>query len=508
MKALFYFYSAFNGTMLGILLDEAKKLIKEKNAHVYFIMCEGYLDMCLANPTGKKSVCAVCKRHSLNVIKSTLGQKCSILHLRNYHATDTSNVFSYNDVEDLKKIEYRGVKIGYASLSTYVHLTRNHQPKMDDKAKRYFDALLAQAARLTDAYQNILNEIQPDLVGTYNGRFNEFRPVYETTLRNNIEINMYEVVRLQDHRFFKVVFNNMLPHNVKGNLWRVDECWDNPQLAEGENKIVARSFFERRRSGQVAGDKVYVGNMKKGELPENWDADKNNIAIFNSSEDEFVAIGDEYSSLSLFKSQMEGLISIFEHFKDNQDLHFYLRIHPNLGKIQYKYHTELYDFEKKYSNVTVIAPESSINSYDLMDVAEKVIVFGSTMGLEAAYWKKPVILLNCAFYYYADICYIPQTEQELYDLIPQYLEPKENENILKYGLYYIDKTPIIIDKKEQFKYVDFNPFSIPVMGRPLYGFNYQKWMGSKKLSAISIGTQRLIAEKVSKGRFEMPVEDE
>lgn len=494
--------------MLGVLLDEAKKLIEEKNAQVYFIMCEGFLDICLANPTGNKSVCTLCKKHSLNVIKSTLGDKCTIVHLRDYYVEDSSISFEYKDAEDLKTLEYKGVKIGYASLSTYIHLTRNQQPKMNSTAKKYFDGLLAQAVRLTDAFQRVLDEIKPDVVSTYNGRFNEFRPVYEITLKNDIEISMYEVARLQDNRFFKQVFNNMLPHNVAENIWRVEECWNNPEFADGDNIILGQTFFERRRSGQIAGDKVYTGNMKHGKLPENWNLNKKNIVIFNSSEDEFVAIGDEYSSLSLFENQIDGLKAIFKRFKDDTTIHFYLRIHPNLAKIQYKYHTELYDFEKIYSNVTVIAPESTINSYDLISSSEKVIVFGSTIGLEATYWKKPVILLNCAFYYYADICYIPKTEQELFNLIPQALEPKENENILKYGLYYLDKTAVTIDKDEQFKYVDFNSFPISLMGRTLHGYNYQKLLGSKILSAISINIKRFIAEKLSNGCFEMPLEDE
>ncbi len=494
--------------MLGIILDEAKKLIEEKGAHVYIVVCEGFLDICLANPTGKKSICNVCIKHTLHSISSTLGKEhCRILHLRDYYTSIDIPVFAIPDVESLKQIEYKGVKIGYASLSTYVHLTRNQEPKMDKKALVYFNALLAQAIRLTDAFQNILDKVQPDLVSTYNGRFNEFRPVYETTLNNSIVIYMYEVVRLKDQRFYKVLFKNMLPHNVKGNLWRVNECWNNPALAEGENEMVARNFFDRRRTGQVAGDKVYVGNMKKGVLPENWDSSKSNIAIFNSSEDEIVAIGDEYSSLSLFKTQLEGLASIFERFKNQSDMHFYLRIHPNLEKIRYKYHTELYEFENKYSNVTVIAPNSSINSYDLMEAVEKVIVFGSTIGLEAAYWKKPVILLSCAFYYYADFCYVPKSEEALFDLIPKDLEPKQNENILKYGLYYIDQAPVIIDSKEQFRYIDFNSFAMQFLGKTLYGFGYQKLLGSARLAAVSTGVQRLLADKATAPRFEIPTED-
>lgn len=508
MNYIIYFSSAFNGTMLGILLDEAKKLIEEKNAHIYFVFCDEILNTCLVNPTAKKNICKLCTCHTISTIKHALGViNCTILYKKDYPINNINPTFQYSTIDELKEIEYRGVQIGYASLSTYIYLTRNHKPQIDLAAKKYFDNLLIQAINLIDIFQNILNHVKPTKVLTYNGRFNEFRPVFETALKNNIEVELLEVVRLKDQRYFKVSFTNVLPHAVKENLWLIDKCWDNPEITLEEKTVLAKSFFERRRTGQVAGDKVYTGNMISGSLPTNWNPEKRNVVIFNSSEDEFVAVGGEYVSLNVFKSQLEGLATIFEKFKDNLEQHFYLRIHPNLAKVKHKYHTDLYKLQDKYSNVTIIGATSHINSYDLMDKAEKVIVFGSTMGIESAYWNKPVILLSCAPYYYGNFTYIPKDENQLYQYISDNLEPLYNENILKYGLYYIDKSAIIIDKKDQFKYVDYNAFKIKVLNKTLHGYNYQKILGSANLSALTIGSLRLISSLTSPSRFEMPVDE-
>ena len=505
MNYLVYFSSAFNGTMLGILLDEAKKLIIEKKAHIYFVSCDEILNTCLVNPLGKNKVCKLCTKHTVNTVKKTLGKtNFTMLYKKDFLSNKAVPTFQYHNVEELKEIVYEEVQIGYASLSTHIHLTRNHEPQMDEKAKRYFDNFLTQAVHLTDIFQNILDYVKPIKVLTYNGRFNEFRPVFETALKNKVDVELLEVVRITDHRFFKVSFTNALPHAVKQNLWLVDKCWNNPELSAEQKITLAKSFFERRRTGQVAGDKVYTKNMKSGLLPENWNPEKRNIVIFNSSEDEFVAVGGEYVSLNLFKNQLEGLNAIFEKFKDDTEHHFYLRIHPNLTHIKFKYHTDLHKFQNKYPNVSIISGDSNINSYDLMDNAEKVIVFGSTMGIESAYWNKPVILLSCALYYYANFMYIPKDENELYQLIKEQLKPIYNENILKYGLYYIDKSAVIIDKKEQFKYVDYNAFKIRIFNKTLHGYNYQKMLGSAKCSALIIGSRRLFANYTSSSRFEIP----
>lgn len=87
-----------------------------------------------------------------------------------------------------------------------------------------------------------------------------------------------------------------------------------------------------------------------------------------------------------------------------------MRVHPNLKNVHYQYHLLLYDLSLKYPNITVIGADSDISTYDIMDNAEKVIVFGSTMGLESSYWGKPVILLSGSFYYYMNVCYIPKSK--------------------------------------------------------------------------------------------------
>lgn len=45
----------------------------------------------------------------------------------------------------------------------------------------------------------------------------------------------------------------------------------------------------------------------------------------------------------------------------------------------------------------MIGADSDISTYDIMDNAEKVIVFGSTMGLESSYWENPLFYYRAVF---------------------------------------------------------------------------------------------------------------
>ena len=195
------------------------------------------------------------------------------------------------------------------------------------------------------------------------------------------------------------------------------------------------------------------------------------IVIFNSSEDEYCAINKEVDDAKLFPSQLIGIRRIVDFCNNLPNLQLFLRVHPNLIGVNYSYHTDLYKIEG--NDFHIIPPESSVSSYSLMDSADVIIVFGSTMGIEAAYWGKPVINLAYALYSPLDITYLPKTEKELWDLIEKdNINNKNPENCLKYGFYYMS------DKHEHFKHIDVRWVKYNIKGHVTKAMSYLKFCGS------------------------------
>ena len=73
-----------------------------------------------------------------------------------------------------------------------------------------------------------------------------------------------------------------------------------------------------------------------------------------------------------------------------------------------------------------------------MDIADKVISFGSTTGIEATFWGATSILFGKSFYMHLDAAYQPNSYKSLYNLIQDSsLAPKNKENTLPYGHYML-----------------------------------------------------------------------
>ena len=164
-----------------------------------------------------------------------------------------------------------------------------------------------------------------------------------------------------------------------------------------------------------------------------------------------------------------------EHYKNDKTKHFTLRIHPNLKGLPFHYHMGLY--ELNYPNLTVIPADSDISSYALIDAADKVITFGSTMGIESTYWNKPSISIGFAFYRSLNVVYTPKNEDELWKLIDnKELPPIDSERCLPYGFFYMS------NKHEKFKHINVGKSRwFYFLNKRCLGFNYYKLFGSVKL---------------------------
>lgn len=452
-----------------------------KGNEVLFAYCDGLVGLCGENRRCDKSKCKICAQRFKRRIKHYLNPKIRLVPISAYltesivdEAKDVH--FDYNSNDDLKALNYHGVDIGYGAMSSYITWTRNLNPNYIGKVREYFDLLLSIEVKLTLIIENLLNDYKPDLVIFHNGRYIFYKPVYRLAQKNKIPFVCSETAFDLDQNVYREFIDNDVPHSVDFWTKKMNMYWGKDTDHERRDRI-GRLFYENRKNAKFSGDKIYIKDQVQGKLPVDFDSTKENIAIFNSSEDELGAIGQEVEKYALFKSQYDAIIAIAERYKNDESKHFYLRVHPNLNGLPFDYHINLYKLQ--YPNLTVIPGNSDISSYSLMDAANKVIVFGSTMGAESAYWKKPVICMSFAFYHDLGCVYTPNTIEEAWRLIEtRNLPILDSDASLKFG--YAILTPI----KEHFHFVHIEDSVFVFRGRKRIHPSTDKLLGSVKLAYL------------------------
>ena len=441
MKYLFYGGSSITMPHMGVLLNEALAL-NDRGDEIIWVYCNAKCQSCISNMNSNPVVCRNCVNRTHRILNK-YSKKMILIPLFNKKESIRidKKEYLFSNIDEVKGFTYLNCNLGYSIASAYISATRNAIMSFSERHKQYYSKLVSQTIERFICFEKIVKECRPDCIIVFNGRYFDTGVCVEVAKKYSIDYQIKEV--LDGPRcgkpFFIETFFNCSAFDINNKTERIHDTWRKSLLSEIEKNKIGIQFYERKRRGESVGDKSYVENQQVGLLPVKWDMQKKNIVIFNSSDDELASVGADYDSYSLFQSQYVGICSILDHFKEETNMHFYLRMHPNLSKLDNPFVNDLLGLNDKFDNVTVIAPAAKISTYSLLDAADKIISFGSTMGVEANYWGKISILLSASEYYNLGVCYVPTNVQELYELIKSDLQPLNKDGAIKYAFYLLDR---------------------------------------------------------------------
>lgn len=175
-------------------------------------------------------------------------------------------------------------------------------------------------------------------------------------------------------------------------------------LSDQQIESIADEWLSRR-GPSASSSNNYSANWID-ELPEqlrNRKPEQRVIGFFTSSQDEFQFLGKEWH-LHEWQSQFDAFDQLVTHF-ENEGALCYLRIHPNLAtKAQDCFVRESADLARlaeRHPNLVVIEHDDPVSSYALVSHSDGVVVWYSTLGLEASARGVPV--WTCAVSRYGEV---------------------------------------------------------------------------------------------------------
>lgn len=409
---LFYPFTPHLETDLELIQREI-----DAGHEVEIFKCRGQLDYCLFNPFHGRSGCAECVLKTETGLKQVNGRfKTRVLRRRRLTRSPV-----IGDQSQFRNLSHDGVNIGIGALSDligrfgYQFSTQG----IESLIARILKSEMLLVANLADfdGYRDVRFVV-------FNGRFSTFRTIVEYCKARGIEYVSHERAGSVERFTYR---EGAIPHEIAPAHHEMVRLWDQTVNAE----VLASAWYEGRRNRVVQNWVVFTQDQQDGMLPDGFDYGKRNVAIFNSTIEEYETI-DCWKN-DLFSDEVIALRQLMDLFQSWTDFHFYIRLHPNLKNFltgpQMK---KIMSFACP-SNFTIIAPEASVHSYALIDACEKVLTFGSTIGIEAVFWGKPSILLGKAYYQDLNATYNPLTRGAVVELVAGRLEAKDRLGALIYG---------------------------------------------------------------------------
>lgn len=333
----------------------------------------------------------------------------------------------FTSLDEIRDFEFRGVDVGMASVSFLISYRRNPGVQLDTHRDLFVKSIRAGINATLNA-ERIIETERPDRLVIYNGRLPNYRPYVRVAQRFGVDFACHE---RGANRFRFGLYENALPHDFGATARHIQSVY----RAGPDARADAEAYFTQRRNREDA-EQPWVSFAKhqtRTMLPDGFDPKKHNIAIYGSSEDEYLAI--DRRDDSLFPSPNHAVRAIASHFEARPDVQVYLRVHPHLKGVR-NTQTEAIAALSDLDRLVVLAADSPVDSYALLDACDTVLTFGSTMGVEATYWRKPSILLGNSFYADLDCAYTAHDQTALFGLLAQpNLTAKPIEGAIKYGSY-------------------------------------------------------------------------
>jgi hypothetical protein len=409
----------------------------EQNDNVYLLSCFGALKSCPANSFHDKTLCARCEKQSSYTINTVLEGRVRNIELILDEGGDTPPLPAPISIESLKSFTYDGVPIGELVLSQLVNDARDSFLDFSDESlTTRATNLCGNAIALYESAKEVIRQNSIDVVYAWNGRRCSDGPVLYAARNEGKQFYAY-ISGGRKNTYVTVPALKI--HDFSYNKELVQSLYLEVKARSTHDEFVrmADEFFNicRYGGGDYPGS-VFFGSVFSKYTDSNLPVKgKKRLVIFTSSYWEYFAMGDwlgdkyPYASSNFY----DGIKEILADQRIREKYEIIVRWHPNLVNAgAYECNAAL-KVIKDHTDVLQFPPADKVNSYALLESADVVITFGSTIGIEAVYYGRPSILLGPAMYEDTGSCYRPKTHEELVALLDGEIEPLDKLGALKYG---------------------------------------------------------------------------
>lgn len=299
--------------------------------------------------------------------------------------------------EELSAFEHRGLPVGrMAQISTRWFLNRGSIPN-DPAVLSTYARFVALGAVMVEASERLLGDTRPDVVMLLNGLFLVEQVVSEMARRRGIRTVSYERGFIHETLHFA--------HSEPAARYEIDDLWlatkDRPLTAEQDRQLDTY-LVDRRSSKRSLVDYWPSVVTDRARIAADLGLDESRLVVTvftNILWDSAVQERDV-----AFDGMFDWLHRTVELLGGNKNVQLVIRIHPAEVRLHGQETVERVadrlaeTFASLPPSVRVVTPESPLSSYTLLECSNLVLVYTSTMGLEAALLGKPVVVAGETHY--------------------------------------------------------------------------------------------------------------
>lgn len=363
------------------------------------IHCSKALKSCAANPDNLKWKCAQCTYQVKQSILRHFPRETQHLFVGQKdinHYIETLDLPRIDNQDEMSNFYFENFPFGQSVISHLVSMNKDrHIP--DNIIKSLGQPLLKNCLAMYKALENLLpGDVRK--VALWGGRRSSESPMKYLAYKKGLDVLFFEEGSTVDNLFI----TDSDPFNFS-NQHKEIRKWEAQRISRGEIQSMLHEgdlYFQQRKTG-TSNEPNFI-HFLRGSYPIELTSrdSKPILGIFSSSDWEFAEIETDNAQRNIMslENQYSMLQEILNDETLNDRFEIYIRWHPNHRNAGTYEQSRIQLTRNMFPQIKHISFDENVDSYSLIQCSAVVLVFGSTIGIEAAYSGIPTVLLGNASY--------------------------------------------------------------------------------------------------------------
>lgn len=303
-------------------------------------------------------------------------------------------------LEQLMNFSYGKIPLGELVLPAIRWILRKHHLQDDRQTRALFRKYIQSAYSLALQFETLISETQPQAVVVFNGMMYPEATARWVAREHGIRVISHEVGMQPFSAFF-----------TEGDATAYDlNIPDAFQLNESQNELLD-DYLSKRFKGdfRMAGVQFWPEmSQLSPEFLKKAAGFKQMVPIFTN----VIFDTSQPHANVVFDDMFVWLDSLLETVKNHPETLFVIRAHPDearVGKASEESVAEWAEARgvRAIPNLHFIPSQEFVNSYDLIRMAKFVLIYNSTIGLEASILGAAVLSAGKARFTASDVAWLP-----------------------------------------------------------------------------------------------------
>lgn len=338
------------------------------------------------------------------------------------------------------------IPLGRLVLSSVRWALRRHHLQDDSPTRNLMREYILSSYSLARQFDQLLGELKPAAVVCFNGILYPEATARWVARQRNVRSVAFEVGFQPFSVFFSAGEPTAYPIHIPTEF----------ELDDAQNAKLD-ALLEKRFQGKFTMAGIRFWPEMRG-LDEKF---LEKIARFRQVVPVFTNVVYDSSQVhanTLFSNMFDWLDLLLEIMRAHPETLFVIRAHPDEKRpVSNKMSNEsVHDWiyrnqVDQLANVVFIEPDEFISSYELIQQAKFVLVYNSSIGLEATLLGAPVVCGGKARYTQVPTVFLPETPEALGELCEEFLKAED-----------IEVPPEFMRNARRFLYYQFFRISLPM----------------------------------------------